>query len=187
MTDTPIADQSARDQALDTQKSFIVQAPAGSGKTELLIQRFLALLGTVQENPEEILAITFTRKAAAEMRKRILLALKNVQENVNPPESEHAKKTWQLAKIALVRNQAHQWELLENPNRLCITTIDSFCSRLNNQMPILSQIGMEPKIAESPKLHYQQAARDFLASLEEDAKFGYIISRNNYFIRIFNL
>ncbi len=70
----PIADQEQRDRALEPAKSFIVQAPAGSGKTELLIRRYLALLGAVQK-PEEILAITFTKKAAAEMRKRVLKEL----------------------------------------------------------------------------------------------------------------
>ena len=75
----PIEDDTERRRALDPRRSFIVQAPAGSGKTELLVRRYSALLETVQK-PEEIVAITFTIKAAAEMRARVLKKLSNSAE-----------------------------------------------------------------------------------------------------------
>jgi ATP-dependent exoDNAse (exonuclease V) beta subunit len=71
-----IADQRERERALDPTRSFVVQAPAGSGKTTLLVERFLTLFKIVKQ-PERILAITFTKKAAAEMRKRVLEKLPN--------------------------------------------------------------------------------------------------------------
>src|SRR3984957_1205869 len=111
-----IADESERIRALNPARSYIVQAPAGSGKTELLTQRFLALLSTVKQ-PEEILAITFTKKSAAEMRARIINALKKAHTEAEPALA-HAKSTWKLAKKVLQQNQTQGWHLLENPNRL---------------------------------------------------------------------
>ena len=117
-------DHLIREEALDPTQSFIVQAPAGSGKTELLIQRFLKLLGGVSQ-PEEILAMTFTRKAAGEMKIRIISALNRAKEET-PPDEDHQRTTWELARIALQRNQKFGWRLLDNPTRLRIVTIDSF-------------------------------------------------------------
>src|ERR1700733_14655171 len=109
-----IQDSHQREKALDPSKSFIVQAPAGSGKTELLTQRFLVLLTHVKQ-PEEILAITFTKKSAADMRSRIINALGNALHQPEPLEP-HAKITWNLARSVIHQSQTFQWNLLNNPN-----------------------------------------------------------------------
>jgi ATP-dependent helicase/nuclease subunit A len=165
-----IADANEREQALDLTQSFIVQAPAGSGKTELLIQRFLGLLGAVQ-HPEQILAVTFTRKAAGEMKSRIIAAL-HTAEIPTPPESDHERKTWQLAKAALAQNSRENWSLLENPARLKIQTIDSFCAGLTQQMPILSKTGGGLSIQENAQSLYAETAQRILALVEEESPAG---------------
>lgn len=165
-TDTPLNDAEERKRALDPTQSFIVQAPAGSGKTELLTQRFLVLLSCVKL-PEEILAITFTKKSAAEMRDRIVKSLKNAS-TAPEPESAHAKQTWSLARNALQRNLSLGWNLLDNPNRLQIQTIDSFNASLTRQLPLLSHFGAPLEIIDDATLLYREAVQEFLTHLEEN-------------------
>jgi ATP-dependent helicase/nuclease subunit A len=134
-----IADAAERERALDPRCSFIVQAPAGSGKTELLVRRYLRLLATV-ESPEEILAITFTRKAAAEMKQRVLRGLPSV--------------------IAADR-------IGDIAPRLRVQTIDALCASLTRQMPILAHFGAQPEIIDDARELYHEAAHRVLA-LEPD-------------------
>ena len=159
------ADKTQRETALDPTRSFCVTAPAGSGKTELLSQRVLALLAHVQQ-PEEILAITFTRKAAAEMRERILLALLAAQ--LDEPGEEHKRQTWRLARAALAHAQTLGWNLLQNPQRLRVQTIDGLCGSLTAQMPVLSQFGGQPRVTERAQPLYRAAVDALLLQLERE-------------------
>jgi len=163
-----IIDAPQRARALDYRTSFAVTAPAGSGKTELLIQRTLTLLAQV-EMPEEVLAITFTRKAANEMRSRILAALQDGLSST-PPTETHKLTTWQLSRAVLAQDQRYNWSLLDNPNRLRIQTIDSFCMQLVQRMPLMSKLGAEASINPDAQSQYQQASRQLLARLEDNTE-----------------
>jgi ATP-dependent helicase/nuclease subunit A len=159
-----IADSAARLRALDVSQSFIVQAPAGSGKTELLIQRYLKLLETV-ETPDAVVAITFTRKAAGEMRSRVLEALRSAQHGVEP-EAEHQRLTYRISRNVLQRERQSGWDLLRNPAQLRIETIDALCAAITRRMPWLSRFGAMPEISEKAADLYREAARNTLAHLE---------------------
>jgi len=159
-----VIDDAARQSALDVALSYIVQAPAGSGKTGLLTQRFLSLLARADE-PEEILAITFTHKAAGEMRNRILASLERAQD-ATPPEQEHERLTWDLARKVLEQSNRKQWDLMGNASRLQVQTIDSLCASLTRQMPLLSAFGTQPLVSEDADRLYSEAARNALAEIE---------------------
>lgn len=163
MSPIPI-DQQARKQALDIRHSFAVSAPAGSGKTGLLVQRILALLASCDE-PENILAITFTRKAAAEMRERVLDALQKTQQP--RPDNSFDASTWDLASAVLQQDQKRQWHLLECPQRLRMTTIDSFCGSLNKQLPFDSPLSGSPSVLEQADILYEAAIKETLSYLHQ--------------------
>lgn len=150
--------------ALDPARSFLVQAPAGSGKTYLLTQRFLRLLGQA-EKPDEIVAITFTNAAAAEMRNRILNELEKAEQEKaerGPYVNEEAESLGALAHRAMAHSQAMGWQILDQPNQLRITTIDAFCRGLALLCPLnwglLSGLGGRLEPVEHPKNLYRRAA-----------------------------
>src|SRR5438552_1235858 len=99
-----------RERALDVTGSWIVEAPAGSGKTGLLIQRYLKLLARVDE-PEEVLALTFTNKATAEMQERVLHALRSCTEPPVREEAAFERLTRSLALAAQARDEERGWKL----------------------------------------------------------------------------
>src|SRR5258708_3254221 len=147
----PAPDAVERVAAIDPRESFLVQAPAGSGKTELLIQRFLRLLAVV-ERPDAIVAITFTRKAAGEMVSRIVDALRGAREKM-PVEEVHQQLTRELAEGALRRDQELGWDILGHPARLRVQTIDSLCMAIAAGMPWLARLGGMPRIERARELY----------------------------------
>lgn len=161
-----IPDSDQRALALDPSQSFICEAPAGSGKTELLTQRLLTLLARVTQ-PEEVVAITFTRKAAGEMRHRVIDALQKAANGV-VAKNDHQRRTLSLAHAVIDVDRKRQWNLIESPSRLHVKTFDSLCASLANTLPLHSSFATPPQISEDAEELYTVAARNFLMSLEED-------------------
>ena len=115
-------DADARRAAVDPTQNVVLEASAGTGKTRVLVERYVNLLLAGVE-PDRILAITFTRKAATEMRQRIIERLKE------------ASRTSQLS--------AAKWrELRERLGDIAISTIDAFCLSLIREFPL--EAGVEP-------------------------------------------
>ena len=167
-----LPDDAERARALDIGRSCLVQAPAGSGKTELLVRRVLALLAQVDQ-PEEILAITFTRKAAAEMRDRVLDALELAGGN----EHVEANGARHLAHAAVERDQRMGWGLRSNPSRLRIQTIDGLCAGICRRIPITAGMGATLTVADDPRALYRDAARETLRLLHQDSPWRAAIHR----------
>ncbi|CAC9605546.1 ATP-dependent DNA helicase pcrA (EC 3.6.1.-) [uncultured Gammaproteobacteria bacterium] len=167
-------DSAQRQQALDTTQSFIVQAPAGSGKTELLTQRYLKLL-SISDSPESVLAMTFTKKAVSELKARVIDALKSVESG--RPQQPHKQITFDLAVAVLARSRKYEWHIIDMPQRLKISTIDGLSNLITNRYPqpgtwinkqIITQTWQQEAI-------YLQAAKQTLLSIDTE-EFGQCIS-----------
>lgn len=158
-------DWQERERALDIRRSWIVEAPAGSGKTGLLIQRYLKLLAeeSVAE-PEQVLAITFTTKATAEMRERVLEQLEGAQLGTALKRGDaFERETRSLAEAVLQRDAERSWGLIERPHRLNMRTIDSVCAWVANSLPVLSGSGGgQSPVMDADGLHRVAAQRTLM-------------------------
>ena len=164
-------DWPARLRALDPRRSFIVQAPAGSGKTELLTARYLALLaaggaGGAPCTPGQILAVTFTDKAALEMKARIALWLERAADPTYEPRSDWDREVVERARAAW---KAHggRADLLRNPTAYRVGTFHGFCASVCRAWPVESGIpvGSEVMDDQSQPRVIEEAVRALLASL----------------------
>jgi ATP-dependent exoDNAse (exonuclease V) beta subunit len=170
---SPPADSGARAHAVAHHGSVLVQAPAGSGKTTLLTQRYLRLLARV-DAPESILALTFTRKAAEEMRQRVIAALGVAALPERPPEFN--ADTWALAVAAREHLRSQRIDVGRQPSRLRIETIDSFNAWLAAQLPVTASAGGRLTLLKNARPSYEEAARRALAHEAADS-FGEAVER----------
>ncbi|WP_338516197.1 UvrD-helicase domain-containing protein [Candidatus Legionella polyplacis] len=157
-----IKDQLYRIEATNTSHSYIVQAPAGSGKTELLIQRYLKLL-SVTKKPEYILIITFTKKSANEIRNRIINIIQHIIENKNSIKNNiydtYQKNTIDYAKKALKLNKNKN--ILYQLHKLRILTIDALCLDLYKIFPKKNTQITQFYITDKPQHLYEKAVKNF--------------------------
>lgn len=151
MSDLP-HDQEARDRALSPRESFHLEAPAGSGKTAVLLARFLTLLAQVSDSPREILTLTFTRKAAGEFRERAMKYFWS-QKDLGPNPPPHERRLLELATQAFRhldrRNQALPY--LSVPERLPVNTFHGFCAQLLKTAPHDAGVPLEFQLLEGDR------------------------------------
>ena len=131
-------DQAARNFAIDPANDVVLEASAGTGKTRVLVDRYVRLIEAEVE-PQNILAITFTRKAAAEMRARVLAAL-----------NERA------AAGAIV--PARWRHLTDHVGDIQISTIDAFCFSLLREFPL--EAGVDPSFDVADETEMARFARE---------------------------
>jgi ATP-dependent helicase/nuclease subunit A len=147
MTALPV-DQKERDRALDPRESFHLEAPAGSGKTSVLLARFLTLLAQI-DAPEELLALTFTRKAAGELRARIMQLLR-AEADPKPEASPMERRLAELAQEVFRHFSRRQVPLQEvlAPERLPVMTFHGFCARLVALAPQEAGVPLDFRLVE---------------------------------------
>src|SRR5688572_27254366 len=125
-------DREGRARASDPRFNVALEASAGTGKTRVLVDRYVNLL-RAGVDPSNILAITFTRKASAEMRERIMTTLRAAAATGEIPPAR-----WR--------------ELRDRTADIAISTIDAFCLSLLREFPLEADLDPAFSIADDTEL-----------------------------------
>jgi ATP-dependent helicase/nuclease subunit A len=159
----PDPDERAREFAVDPGQNVVLEASAGTGKTSVLVWRYINLL-KAGVDPANILAMTFTRKAAAEMRERIIRELKDAA-----ARSEFDRARWN--------------EVRDRLGEIAISTIDAFCLSLLREFPIEADLDPGFEMAdetEVPRLiddALDRAMRIFAGRARQDPDIALVLSQ----------
>ena len=153
------SDDAARERAVDPAHNVVLEASAGTGKTHVLVDRYLNLLSRGVD-PANILAITFTRKAAAEMRGRILQELRRRAESAGPDQ-----KLWR--------------DIRERSGDIAISTIDAFCLSLLREFPLEANLDPGFDMADET-----QVPRLMEEALDRALDIGRGLSRQDDYVRL---
>lgn len=150
----PLPDAAARERiATQLDTNLLVEAGAGSGKTTALVGRMVSLLTTGTATVDEIAAVTFTRKAAGELRERFQTGIElHIREERDVDDSD-----------GLVLDRLTH--ALDEIDRAFIGTIHSFCGRLLRERPL--EVGLDPGFQELPVEERADLRRRFWESYLE--------------------
>jgi ATP-dependent helicase/nuclease subunit A len=158
--------------ACNPARSVVVEACAGSGKTWLLVARMLRLLLAGAE-PSELLAITFTRKAAQEMRERLLQLLHDLalqpEAQVRALLLERGIEEPDLPRVLPVARRLYE-KVLASPHSLSIDTFHSWFARLVQIAPLASGVPHGYALTEATGELMMDAYSRFMQSLNEDGE-----------------
>lgn len=156
-----LPDIHARKTALDTNSSFIVVAPAGSGKTQLLIKRYLTLLSQAR-SIDSVICLTYTRKATEEMRERVFKALRECKAKT-ATKDQNEKELFEIARKTF-ENKNIKEEELTNPHSFQISTFHSFCANLLKKYPNSYSVSNFEAIEESEAAPLYRQTAEILIS-----------------------
>ena len=121
----PLVDQPARDRiraSLD--ESMLVEAAAGTGKTSELVARLVAVLAEGRGRADTVVAVTFTEKAAGELKLRLRAELEKARQSAPPGSQSRALLDDAVARLEEAR----------------VSTIHGFCNDLLHERPVEGKV-----------------------------------------------